>query len=75
MPKSIYTIPMDNIHNIHIIDIIPNNSVQVLRKEGEQIGERMDKISFLKSIKEIELNEKGQIIRLKGYISRNSDEL
>ena len=36
----------------------------------------MDKISFLNSIKAIELDEKGQIKSIKGYINkRNTDEM
>ena len=35
----------------------------------------MDKISFLKSIREIELDENGQIKAVKGYIQRSTGDM
>lgn len=35
----------------------------------------MNKISFIRSIKQIELDENGNFKAIKGYIERNTDEL
>lgn len=34
----------------------------------------MDKISFLKSIKEIEFDDKGNLVAVKGYIVRDTND-